>query len=287
MAELKLCSLQVETEWAVARQQLQQPFRAQQAQPGPAYDDPSVSLAGEAHFFPLLDYSVQGQRDGGANSSLGFQLAGSAGARSPLGSGVMFHSPLRSPERRAAYESRAQLESLSPAAMPWAAHSFAVDQSMAAESLLIFPETILGLGRGSVVSPGYPLVGSLSSTQPSATPLPPPQMPQASVPEDSSEDPPYSDAAFDRFKTADVLPPGGVGSWLSAKLGMRTSLGVRASAVASSVASKQPVPFEYVDSARSKVKAEQHGAEPKGAEVRSSKANAASVRCVLLEESLT
>lgn len=250
MAELKLCSLHVESERAAARQQQQLQPPARPRQPPPVFfdDSPGVSLAGEAHFLPPLGYSTQSQlqQDRGADNSLSSQFVGGGGARPALGSGGLFHSPPRSPDRRAAFEARAQPSSLSHMTGPWAVPSYAIDQSLAADSLLIFPETVSDVGRGTAASPGNP-VASSPAQQSSGSPSQSPLTPQAWVPEEITGLPPYSDDAFDRFKTADALPNSWVGSRLRAQQGASPSQGAGTSAAAV-MAVKEPVPYAYAES---------------------------------------
>lgn len=141
LAELKRCHQGIDAEKHLSLQLRQPPGSFQQLPRSNINPRVRESLAGDSQFFSLLDYSTYAQTQIDRDA---VQCAKSRGTRLSLGNGGLFHSPPSSPDRRAAFAASAQLFSpidRSQMSGNWVVPPLVVDQSLAAESLLIFPGT--------------------------------------------------------------------------------------------------------------------------------------------------
>ena len=150
LAELKRCHKEIVAEQQPTPQQQQPPGSFPQLRLDSIEPPVDVSLAGDTRFLSLLDSSayVQTQVDRDR-----VQHADSRGPRPSLGSGGLFHSPPQSPDRRAAFAAEAQpvvLIDRCPVFGTWDVPLLAVDQSLAADSLLIYP-----VARGGFLNNQY------------------------------------------------------------------------------------------------------------------------------------
>ena len=138
---MKRCQQGIDAEWHPSLQPMQPPGSFQQLPRSNVGPRVRESLAGDSQFFSLLDYSTYAQTQTDRDA---VQCAKSRGSRLSLGNGGLFHSPPSSPDRRAAFAASAQLFSpidRSQMSGNWAVPPLVVDQSLATESLLIFPGT--------------------------------------------------------------------------------------------------------------------------------------------------